>query len=74
MQELQSYDDFYYDCWENVGFEAVTEEKYNSNTELIQAMTYDLYRLYQLNPSFDYKVAARVLRNFFENLKVHGLR
>lgn len=74
MQELQSYDDFYYDCWENVGREAVTEEKYNSNTALIQAMTYDLYRLYQLNPSFDYRTAARVLRNFFENLKVHGLR
>ena len=68
------YETYFHECWDQIGTDTVSLEKYQSNLKLIQEITYELYRTNEAYGNMPISLAGRVLLTFFEGLRVNGLR
>jgi hypothetical protein len=74
--ELQdiTYEEFYDLLWENVSENIVSTIYLDENDEYINSMTFDLYRLYQMNCGITIRVLGRILESSFFNMFRHKPR
>lgn len=66
MEEKQhlTYDDFYEHLWGGISSSVVSEDFIYKNAELIQMITFDLWRLYELEKSLKITTLRRVTESF----------
>ncbi len=63
------FEEFVDKIWkDNVSEKVVSNAYYAENEDFILAMTYDNYRLFQLNPTLTIRIIARMIESFFFNL------
>jgi len=66
-------DDFL-DIWDHVPLEIISEEFWDTNFELIKAITYDLYRIEEKSgANINVKLCARRLESILSNLFKYGM-
>jgi hypothetical protein len=68
------YEKYFHECWDRISPDTVSGEKYHSNLNLIQEITYELYRTNELDGNLPPTLAAKTLTAFFEGIKLNGLR
>jgi hypothetical protein len=66
FQEL-TYEEFYDLIWEDISEKVVSTSYLDENDDYISNLTFDLYRLYQMNSPMTIRLIARMLESFFFN-------
>lgn len=66
FQEL-TYEEFYDLLWEDVSEKIVSTAYLDENEDFISNLTFDLFRLYQMNPVLTIRVMSRMTESFFFN-------
>lgn len=67
---MKEYEDFYLELWGNVSSQIVPEEFARYNSEFINAITFDMYRNYEMSGGMiDISVFRRNIVSIFFNLK-----
>jgi len=66
FQEI-TYEEFYDLLWENVSENIVSTKYLDENDDYISNMTFDLYRLFQMNGTMSIRALGRILESFFFN-------
>ena len=56
-----TYEDFFYDTWENIETYEVPNELYSANEEAFDELTYELHRINKMSGLIPPNVAARVI-------------
>ena len=67
FQEL-TYEEFYDVLWEDVSEKIVSTSYLDENEDFISNLTFDFYRLYQMNPALTIRVLSRIVEAFLFNL------
>jgi len=67
FQEI-TYEEFYDILWENVSEKIVSTMYLDENDDYINSITFDLYRLYQMNCGITIRIVGRMLESSFFNL------
>lgn len=67
-------EEYFYEVWSEVSSYSVSEEYRIRNSDLIESVTYDLYRLHDQNGRLDTDLARVILVNFFTSLSKIGVR
>lgn len=68
------YEDYFFECWNHIDESIVSDEYYDRNQELLSAITYDLFYLYDKSNAIPPAVARQILKNFCTNLTKFGIR
>lgn len=66
FQEL-TYEEFYDLIWEDVSEKIVSTSYLDENEDFISNLTFDLFRLYQMNPNLTVRILSRMAETFFFN-------
>lgn len=66
FQEL-TYEEFYDLIWEDISEKVVSTSYLDANDDYISNLTFDLFRLYQMNSPMTIRIIARMLESFFFN-------
>ena len=61
------YDDFYEILWGNISSKIVDENYLYKNEKFINSITFDFYRLYQMDDSLSMVVIRKMTESFFFN-------
>lgn len=61
------YDDFYDMLWGNIPARAVSPDFILENSDFINSITYDAYRIYDLDPNVTFKVVKKMTEYFIQN-------
>jgi len=67
-------DEYYYEVWESMPIDIVSNDYRIRNKNLITEMTYDLYRINDMMGSMPPKLARAVLASFFGKVMELGIR
>lgn len=67
-KQYLEYGDFYLAIWGNIPSRIVNEDYILNNREFIDNITYDLYRLYEMDETLSLRVIIRTVESFFFNL------
>ena len=70
--DVYSIDDFY-DIWDNVSEDIISDEFWNSHQDFIRDITYELYRVELKNGKINIKVCAKRLEIMFSSLFKYGI-
>lgn len=68
------YEDYRLDLWIDMPKDIISDEYYTRNRELMDRITYDMYRLHSNLGSFPPKIARAVMGSVFGSIKDIGLR
>ena len=63
-----TYNEFYEQLWGNISDNIVSEEFLNSNPEYIDAFTFELYRMYDMDETLQFTTLRRLTESFFFTL------
>lgn len=69
-----NFEEYYYEVWSNLSYYVVSDEYRMRNSELIESVTYDLFRLHDQNGRLDTDLSRVILTNFFTSLSKIGLK
>lgn len=69
-----NYEEYYHECWSNVPASIVTDEYYEKNLSLLQAMTYDFYMYNDATGSLPPVMSSFLLQRVFSNMLSFGVR
>lgn len=67
FQEL-TYEEFYDLLWEDVSEKIVSTSYLDENEDFISNMSFDLYRIYQMNSVLTIRILSRMTESYFFNL------
>ena len=67
FQEL-TYEEFYDLLWEDVSEKVVSTSYLDENEDFISSLTFDFYRLYQMNPVLTIRILSRLTESFMFNV------
>jgi len=67
FQEL-TYEEFYDLLWEDVSEKIVSTAYLDENEDFINSITFDMYRLFQMNYNITIRSLSRIIESFFFNL------
>lgn len=65
MKQHMAYEDFYEQLWGNISARIVSEDYITNNQEFIDTITFDVYRLYEMDDSLTFSVVKRMVESFF---------
>lgn len=68
------YEDYFYECWNQIDETIVSDEYYDRNKELLDSITYDLFYIYSKSNAVPPVVARKVLASVCINLTNFGIR
>lgn len=69
FQEL-TYEEFYDLLWEDVSEKIVSTSYLDEYEDFISNLTFDMFRLYQMNPCLSIRVISRIVESFlFHNFR-----
>lgn len=68
------FQEYFYEVWQNLSFSVVSNEYRQRNLELIESVTYDLYRLHDQNGRLDIDLSRVILTGFFTSLSKIGVK
>lgn len=68
------FQEYFYEVWSELSFRVVSDEYRSRNSELIESVTYDLYRLHDQNGRLDIDLSRAILSNFFTSLSKIGVK
>lgn len=68
------FEEYYNEIWAEVPLSSVSSDYRRRNGELIESVTYDIYRLHDQNGRFDIDLARVILTSFFTSLMKIGVR
>lgn len=63
-----TYNEFYEQLWGNISDNIVSEEFLNSNPEYIDALTFEMYRMYDMDETLQFTTLRRLTESFFFTL------
>ena len=63
-----TYNEFYEQLWGNISDNIVSEEFLNSNPEYIDALTFELYRMNDMDETLQFTTLRRLTESFFFTL------
>ena len=63
-----TYNEFYEQLWGNISDNIVSEEFLNSIPEYIDALTFELYRMYDMDETLQFTTLRRLTESFFFTL------
>ena len=63
-----TYNEFYEQLWGNISDNIASEEFLNSNPEYIDAHTFELYRMYDMDETLQFTTLRRLTESFFFTL------
>ncbi len=70
--DVYSIDDFY-DIWDNVSEDIISDDFWNTHQDFIRDITYELYRIELKNGKINIKVCAKRLETMFSSLFKYGI-
>ena len=62
------YEDFYNQLWGNIPAKVIDEDYVLHNKDFIDSITFDFYRLYELDNTLTMYVIRKMIESFFFNL------
>jgi len=62
------YEDFYEQLWGNISARIVTEDYISQNKDFIDTITFDAYRLYEMDDNLSMSTIKRMIESFFFSL------
>lgn len=68
------FEDYFNEIWGNIPKYTISDEYRVKNAELIESITYDLYRIHDQNGRLDATLATYILSNIFTSLVKVGVR
>jgi hypothetical protein len=74
MYESLDYAEYFKGVWDYVPEYIVSDEMYDKNEELINAITYDFFRQYQDTGFPSTQTATKMVEVFFSNVLKYGYR
>lgn len=66
------YEDFYEMLWGNISAKVVPPDFVASNEDFISGITFDLYRIYDLDESIQFRTIRKITEDIFYNLFRHS--
>ena len=63
-----TYNEFYEQLWGNISDNIVSEEFLNSNPEYIDALTFEIYSMYDMDETLQFTTLRRLTESFFFTL------
>ena len=69
-----SYEEYYYQVWNWMQESLISDEYYEKNKELFDAITYDLYQEYNISGAPNPYIGNLSIRIVFSNLQNIGIR
>lgn len=67
---MLDYNDFYNDLWGNISASLISENFVLNNKELIENITFDMYRIYEMHGNIDLTVIRRIVVSILYQLKI----
>lgn len=67
FQQL-TYEEFYDLLWEDVSEKVVSTAYLDENEDFISNLTFDFFRLYQMNPALTIRILSRLTESFMFNV------
>lgn len=68
------FESYFIEVWEGIPLSIVSQEYRGRNRELLEAMTFDIYRLDSMQGVYDPSYSAILLRNIFVSIQKIGIR
>lgn len=68
------YEEYFYDCWNYMPESIITDEYYDKNKELFDAITYDFYKYNESSGAISPQMACTLLQRVFSNMLLYGIR
>jgi len=68
------YNEYFYDCWNEMPSSIITDEYYDKNQELLDSITYDFYTYNEASGSIPPRMACTLLQRVFSNMLLYGIR
>lgn len=68
------FEDYFYEVWNQMPDSVITEEYYNKNEELFEAITYDFFHYNERSGSLPPFVARFVIQQIVNNSLILGIR
>lgn len=69
------FEEYYYDIWNTMPESIVTDDYYNKNQELFEAITFEFYQYNEMSEGkLSPAIASTVIQKVFGSMLSHGLQ
>lgn len=72
-REYIGYDDFFDQIWGGISAKVVSPDFMIENREYVENLTYDIYRIYDLDNNVSFKTLRKMLEYFLQNSFKHKI-